>query len=49
LDSAIVEGEYFKTVRQAGFTVIRVVARHTLTPEELKAMACCPGDEFTPA
>jgi hypothetical protein len=26
-----------------------VVSRHILTPQELKAMACCPGEEFTPA
>ncbi len=24
------------------------MARHTLTPEELEAMACCPGQDFTP-
>jgi hypothetical protein len=23
------------------------VAHHLLTPEELEAMACCPGEEFT--
>ena len=32
----------------AGFAELRAVARHILTPEELKAMACCPGEEFTP-
>jgi hypothetical protein len=36
-------------VRKAGFAEIQIVVRHTLTPEELKAMACCPGEEFTPS
>jgi hypothetical protein len=25
------------------------VARHNLTPEELQAMACCPGEDFCPS
>lgn len=33
---------------EAGFAEVRIVARHILTPEELEAMACCPGEEFTP-
>lgn len=37
-----------QTVRQAGFAEVQIVARHLLTPEELEAMACCPGEEFTP-
>lgn len=36
-------------MRQAGFAKIQIVAHHTLTPEELEAIACCPGEEFTPA
>ena len=48
LGGAILEEDYWQTVRKAGFTDIQIVARHTLTPEELKAMACCPGEEFTP-
>ncbi len=48
LAGAIPEDEYWKTVRKAGFTDILIVARHTLTPEELQAMACCPGEDFTP-
>jgi len=36
-------------VRDAGFAEIQVVARHQLSPEELTAMASCPGEEFTPA
>ncbi len=34
---------------RAEFVGVKIVARHTLTPDELKAMACCPGEEFTPA
>ena len=48
LGGAIVEGEYWQTLKQAGFAENQIVARHTLTPKELEAMACCPGEEFTP-
>ena len=48
LGGAIPEDEYWQTVRKAGFVEIQIVARHTLTSEELEAMACCPGEEFTP-
>lgn len=48
LGGAIPEEDYWQTVREAGFAEIQTVARHTLTPEELEAMACCPGKEFTP-
>lgn len=48
LGGAIPEEDYWQTVREAGFAAIQVVARHLLTPEELEAMACCPGEEFTP-
>ena len=48
LGGAIPEDDYWQTVREAGFAKIQIVARHTLTPEELEAMACCPGEEFTP-
>lgn len=48
LGGAIHKENYWKTVRKAGFTEIQIVARHTLTPGELKAMACCPGEAFTP-
>ena len=48
LGGAIPEEDYWQTVREAGFADIRIVARHLLTPEELEAMACCPGEEFTP-
>jgi len=49
LGGAIAEEDYLDTVRQAGFTEIKIEVRHTLTVEELEAMACCPGKEFTPA
>jgi SAM-dependent methyltransferase len=48
LGGATHEREYWRTVRKAGFGEIKIVARHLLTPEELEAMACCPGKEFTP-
>ena len=48
LGGAIAEGDYWQTVRQSGFAEIQIVARHPLTPEELEAMACCPGEKFTP-
>lgn len=48
LGGAIVEEDYWQTVERAGFVENQIVARHTLTPKELEAMACCPGEEFTP-
>jgi ubiquinone/menaquinone biosynthesis C-methylase UbiE len=48
LGGAIPEDDYWQTVREAGFAEIQIVTRHLLTPEELEAMACCPGEEFTP-
>ena len=49
LGGAILENDYWQTVNRAGFTEIQIVSSYTLTFEELKAMACCPGEEFTPA
>jgi SAM-dependent methyltransferase len=46
---AVPEADYWRTVRKAGFAGVRVVARHTLAPEELEAMARCPGEEYGPA
>lgn len=48
LGGAILEESYWQTVRKARFTEIQIVSRHTLTAEELVAMACCPGEKFTP-
>jgi len=48
LGGAIPEEDYLQMVRSVGFDEIQIIARHTLTPNELKAMACCPGDKFTP-
>ena len=42
------EESYWETLRDAGFGQVQFVARHALTPEELEAMPCCPGEEFTP-
>jgi hypothetical protein len=48
LGGAILEESYWQTMKKAGFNEVQIVSRHTLTPMELKAMACCPGEEFTP-
>jgi len=48
LGGAIPEKDYMQMVRRAGFDEIQIIARHILTPEELHAMASCPGEEFTP-
>ena len=48
LGGAILEESYWQIMGRAGYTEIQIVSRHTLTPMELKAMACCPGEEFTP-
>ena len=48
LGGAIPEEDYLQIVRSVGFDEIQIVARHILTPEELEAMACCPGEIFTP-
>lgn len=49
LGGAVQEDDYWQTVRQAGFTEVEIIALHQLTPQELEAMAQCPGEEFTPA
>jgi arsenite methyltransferase len=48
LGGAVAAAEYWLTIQKAGFTGVQIVSRHVLTPEELTAMACCPGEEFTP-
>ena len=48
LGGAILEEGYLHTLNKAGFTEFQIVSRHTLSPMELKAMASCPGEEFTP-
>jgi arsenite methyltransferase len=48
LGGAILEESYWHTIEKVGFTELQIVSRHTLTSMELKAMACCPGEEFTP-
>jgi SAM-dependent methyltransferase len=47
LGGAILEESYWQIIGRARFTAIQIVSRHTLSPTELKAMACCPGEEFT--
>ena len=48
LGGAILEEGYLYTLKNAGFAEFQIVSRHTLTPVELKAMASCPGEQFTP-
>lgn len=48
LGGAISEEDYWQTLRNASFVEFQIVARHTLSSEELEAMACCPDEEFTP-
>jgi SAM-dependent methyltransferase len=48
LGGTILEERYWHKIGKAGFTELQIVSRHTLTSTELKAMACCPGEEFTP-
>ncbi len=49
LGGAIPEEKYLETVGQAGFGEIQVVACHPFSPDELQAMARCPGERFTPS
>lgn len=49
LGGMVPEGDYLDLVRRAGFSDIRVVARHHLGGAELEAMSRCPGPEFSPA
>lgn len=49
LGGAIIDEDYWQVVLKAGFVEIQVISQHTLTPEELTAMASCPGSEFTPS
>ena len=49
LGGAIPEEEYWRIIRNAGFSEIQIVSRHILSPEELAAMANCPGKDFTPS
>ena len=49
LGGALEQDDYFLIVEEAGFTKLEVLTSHTLDPEGLRAMAGCPGDEFTPA
>ncbi|MBU0999704.1 methyltransferase domain-containing protein [Patescibacteria group bacterium] len=45
---AIPEDGYLKIVQDAGFSQLKVVARHTLNLKELDEMASCPGKKFSP-
>ncbi len=49
LGGALPENKYLQIIKSAGFSNLEILARHALTPEELEAMACCPGEEYTPA
>lgn len=45
---AVSQEDYWKLIGQVGFEGLQTVSLHVLTPEELEAMACCPGEEFVP-
>lgn len=45
---AIPEGDYLDLVQRSGFTDLHVVTCHRLGPEEVEAMARCPGPDFSP-
>ena len=49
LGGSIPEDDYWRILKKTGFREVQIVARHILTSKELEAMACCPGEEFTPA
>ena len=49
LGGTVPEGAYLDLVRRAGFSDVRVVARHHLGSDDLEAMSRCPGPEFSPA
>ncbi len=48
LGGAVFEESYLHTLQKAGFAKFQLVSHHTLTSFELKAMASCPGEAFTP-
>lgn len=45
---AIPEAAYLDLVRRSGFVDLQVVACHRLGPQEVEAMARCPGQDFSP-
>ncbi len=49
MGGALPENEYLEVVKSARFSNLEIVVRHVLAPEELEAMAGCPGAEYTPA
>lgn len=48
MGGAIPEDDYWRTLKNAGFAEVQIVARHPLVGPELEDMARCPGEEFTP-
>ena len=48
LGGAMEEGPYLGLIEATGFRDMEIIARHTLSPEELEAMARCPGSDHTP-
>jgi len=49
LGGAMEEGSYISLIQTTGFVHIEIIGRHVLSPEELQAMARCPGSDFTPS
>jgi hypothetical protein len=49
MGGALPEADYLELVRYAGFADPEIVSRHVLSPDELEAMARCPGEALTTA
>lgn len=47
LGGAVPELDYLQIVSSAGLSEATVVARHPLGAGELRAVSCCPGEEYT--
>jgi arsenite methyltransferase len=46
---AVPEADYLRMIRSAGLTEPLVIARHSLSEQELMSMSCCPGENYVPA
>ncbi|MHC4946027.1 MAG: methyltransferase domain-containing protein [Planctomycetota bacterium] len=46
LGGSIKETDYMNHVKSAGFGKIHLVSRDILTPGEVRATSCCPGEKF---
>jgi SAM-dependent methyltransferase len=46
LGGSILESDYFRFVKAAGFEELNVLSTDILSPGEVKAVSCCPGMKF---